>query len=69
MRTSPFFVFLELDHLATEQALNFSIVAIMLNLKLIFLATMLTKLHTCGYLHKQYVENCGKMLAMIFIEI
>ena len=64
-----FFVFLELDHLAIEQALHFSIVVIMLNFKLKFWATMLTKLHTCGYLHKQYVKNCGKMLVMIFIEI
>ena len=44
-----FFVFLEVDHLATEEALNFSIVAIIVNLKLIFLATMLTKFHTFGY--------------------
>ena len=66
---SHFFVFWELDHLATEQALHSSIVVIMLNLKLIFLATMFTKLNTCGYLHKPYVEKCGKLLAMIFIEI
>ena len=43
------FLFYKFDHLAIEQALNFSIVTIMLSLKLIFLATMLTKFYTFGY--------------------
>ena len=36
-----FFVFLELDHLATTQGINFSILTIMLNLKQNCLVTML----------------------------
>jgi hypothetical protein len=49
---------LELDHLATEQALHFSIVAIMLNLKLIFFGN---NDHKIEYMWLLAQTVCGKL--------